>query len=161
MVGAFVAFHLLAMAGSMAIGTPPGDLVRKLTRPYERWMGVYQSWPMFSPNPPRSVEWLEIRGQTAAGEELVLPPLWGGVTPSTIAWRYSRRSKLERTLLMDNRRLGRKELLAAACAEHADLQRVWAVKVVERLPGPSRAGDPRAEPDERDLEKMRCPRTGR
>ena len=70
--------HLAAVAGSLAIGTPPGDLIRKGSRGYERLVGVYQGWSMFAPNPPIVDRWMVVTGQDQSGEWVTLPPLMAG-----------------------------------------------------------------------------------
>jgi len=53
-VSTFVAFHLFAIvAWCMPLDTPLTLAVRGLIRPYMVWIGLFQKWDMFAPDPSK------------------------------------------------------------------------------------------------------------
>ena len=128
--------HLIAVVGSLAIGTPPGDLIRSASRGYERFAGVYQGWSMFAPNPPVTDRWMVITGRTPSGEWISLPPLMGERETAAIELRYQRAGKLERNLLSSSRKRALRDYAQWLCRQHG-VTRVRIEQVSQRTPKPS------------------------
>lgn len=103
---AFLAFHLLAMTGSIFQGVAPINEVRKvLTRPYERTIGVHQNWTMFVPNPAQSTTWFRAIGEPRSdpGTELELEVLHGRPDPEGVILHYARKNKFDRNMTAKRR----------------------------------------------------------
>lgn len=98
LLSAFLVFHLVAMGASLAKKTAAGAAVRTVTAPYERVLGIWQSWGMFGPNPPLGTSWPVVRGTTVDGQEVSLPALVGEKPFDRTDWRYSRIQKVERNM---------------------------------------------------------------
>jgi hypothetical protein len=139
-------FHLLAMLGSVLIGSPVGDAIRQVTRPYEHLLGVYQGWNMFAPNAPRSTQWMEVTAQVNGAFAPEDVASMSGRPSPLVKWTYSRRSKFERQLLDGGKRSLRAGLARWLCrSTEAELGQVshvelWRVSMatptpVERAPG--------------------------
>lgn len=155
-------FHLLAMSGSVLIGSPAGDAVRRLTRPYEHLLGVYQQWNMFAPNAPRATEWMEIRAHVSGAAETHELAAMAGRPSRAVKWTYSRRSKFERQLLGSGKRALRAGVAEWACRSAADLpgpaSQVELWKVAMTTPQPAARADGQAWSESRTLlERWRCP----
>ncbi len=127
--------HLTAVAGSLAIGTPPGDWIRKHSRDYERLVGVYQNWSMFAPNPPIADRWMEVSGQTGGGDWIPLSPLIGSRADKRIELRYQRAGKLERNLLSRSRRVALEDYARWLC-EQSGVDTVRIERIDQRTPSP-------------------------
>ncbi len=140
-LAALIGFHGLAVVGSLARGTPPGDAIRQVTRPYEKLMGVYQNWTMFAPNAPRSTRWMRLEGQGEDGTWRALEPPAGPPPDVVLATRYRRLGKVERNLLDKRRRFARRSLIEWHCAREAGtgrpLRRVRVSEVTVRTPTPA------------------------
>jgi hypothetical protein len=102
LLSAFLAFHLLAMGASLFKKTTAGAWIRKATGPYERALGIWQSWGMFSPNPPSGSSYLVATGKTSTGEFVDRPVLVGELEAERFDWFYSRSLKLERSAFNPN-----------------------------------------------------------
>ena len=83
------------MVASVAKNSTPGAVLRDVTVPYERFLGIWQQWGMFAPAPNGSSA-LMATGFSADGEAQIRPVLFGerGVH---FAWFYDRSLKLERS----------------------------------------------------------------
>jgi hypothetical protein len=95
-LSAFLLFHLISMGASLFKKTAVGAWFRQGTGPYERALGIWQSWGMFGP-PPNGSSYLVATGITPQGESLDLPVLVGELDSSSFRWTYSRSLKLERS----------------------------------------------------------------
>jgi hypothetical protein len=127
--------HLTAVAGSLAIGTPPGDWIRKYSRDYERLVGVYQGWSMFAPNPPIADRWMEVSGRSQEGW-IPLTPLMGSRESVWVEWRYRRAGKLERNLLSSSRRAALADYARWLCGE-SDVDTIRIERIEQRTPAPA------------------------
>ncbi|MGH9643142.1 MAG: hypothetical protein ACRD3Q_12045 [Terriglobales bacterium] len=59
-INAFLIFHIVAIAcWSLPIDTPLIPLCRNIVRPYFLWIGLFQSWDMFAPNPKAANTYME------------------------------------------------------------------------------------------------------
>ena len=59
-INLFIGFHLLAVAfWCVPVDSPLIPLARDLVRPYFLWVGLFQSWDMFAPNPKGANTYLE------------------------------------------------------------------------------------------------------
>jgi hypothetical protein len=94
----FLLFHGAATAASFGKDTALGRQVRTLTAPYERALGLWQSWGMFGPNPPLGTSWLHVAGLRADGSRVPLDALVGPRGPDRVDLRYDRVLKLERNM---------------------------------------------------------------
>ena len=78
--------------------TVPGKTLRTATKWYERGLGLWQSWGMFSPNPPNGSSYLRATGYMGWSRSVA-----GGVGGPTggegIRWTYDRSLKFERSAL--------------------------------------------------------------
>ncbi len=154
-----VSVHLLAMAGSALRYTPVGPPLRELTRPWEQFLGVHQTWPMFGVA-PRHTHDLVMRGRLAGGEEVALPELGGRADPQAVLWRYQRRNKLMRNAV--SRKYLRASFVRWQCREAKaaglPLRQVLMDRVTVATPPPRASGLPRSEwPTKRThLETWNC-----
>lgn len=94
----FVVWHVVGMGASLGKKTPVGKAIREVTGPYEKLLGVWQSWGMFGPNPPFGTSWLKVEGTTSTGRVVELPALVGEKDFDRIDWTYSRIQKVERNM---------------------------------------------------------------
>jgi len=131
--------HLTAVVGSLAIGTPPGDLIRTGSRGYERLVGVYQGWNMFAPNPPIVDRWMVVRGQDQSGDWVTLPSLMGAREAVFVEWRYQRAGKLERNLMTKSRRRALRAYGHWLCEVHDAMVTVNVERHSQRTPAPAEA----------------------
>ena len=99
---AFVVFHLLSIVASVFKGTEPGAQLRSLTKDYERALGIWQAWGMFSPEPPKASSAFRATGVTLGGQEVDLPVLAGSQAGPQFRAFYDRNLKLERSALNPN-----------------------------------------------------------
>lgn len=118
LLSAFVLWHLVSMGASLTKKTDLGAAVRQVTGPYEKALGIWQSWGMFGPNPPLGTSWLKVDGILAGGSEVSLPALVGEKEAQRIDWHYQREQKVERNMFDKS-----KESLRAGYA--AWLCRTW------------------------------------
>jgi hypothetical protein len=59
-INIFLVFHIVAIAcWCIPMSTPLTQAARRLVQPYFVWVGLFQSWDMFSPNPKISNAYLE------------------------------------------------------------------------------------------------------
>jgi hypothetical protein len=158
---ALLVLHLSAVVASLLHGSPPGDLLRRWTRPYEHLAGVYQQWNMFAPNAPRATEWMEVVGLDPAGGRHPLPAV-AGPPSGEVQWLYSRRSKFERQLLGRGKGELRRGVAQWACAGAAaqglPLAAVELWELRARTPPPAaRVPFPQWERERSLLEQWPCP----
>ena len=160
-VNLFIGFHALMIVGSLANGTAVGTVIRKVTGPYERFIGIYQNWDMFSPNAPRESTWTEISGLTASGAIIALPGMVEPPATTGVRIRYQRLGKLDRNLAKKERRAIRRGMTAWECANYTGedaLRYVIFTEVKRKTPAPAdwQDGATRAEA-RREVERVRCP----
>jgi hypothetical protein len=129
LLSAFLVFHLLTMGASLFKKTTLGSWIRQGTGPYERALGIWQSWGMFSPDPPSGSSYLVATGKTSTGEFVDRPVLVGELEAERFDWFYSRSLKLERSTFNPNSnralRQGYGQWICAQAAESGlDLVRV-------------------------------------
>lgn len=158
----FLVWHLLAMAGSMFRETPIGTAIRDITKPYEKVLGVHQTWTMFVPNAPRSTQWAEAIGVLPSGEHVLMGSLADNTTSFT--WQYDRFGKFERNVLPEKKgalRTGYTRALCRMAAEEGvDLRGVVLVKNTQPTPPPSERGDVARSAwpiDQREFRERPCP----
>lgn len=108
--------HLLAMTGSALRHTPLGPPIREWTRPWEQFLGVHQTWPMFGVAPRTTLQ-LEMEGRLGDGTTIDLPGLGGRTDPQGVIWRYSRRNKLMRNATAPSRKYLRASFVRWQCRE--------------------------------------------
>jgi len=142
-----VCVHLVAMAASALRNLPPGAALREWTRPYERTLGVHQTWPMFG-SPPRSTRWLVFHGLTDDGQLVDLPQLLAPPDPESVIWRYQRRNKFLRNATADKRKYLRAAMVRWHCRQGQqaglDLRQIHIERFTVRTPSPFTDHGPRA-----------------
>lgn len=160
----FLIFHLTAMGLSIARDVRPlGELRSKLTRTYERTIGVHQNWTMFVPNPGLSTIWLEATGFRGEERES-LPTLFGEPDPHGTIWFYERANKYERNLANKDRKEMRAGLVRWLCQSAKDAGHPYTEIQFDRAskatpaPNARQAAGPRESwPVERKrLERWKC-----
>ena len=160
----FLLFHLSAMALSAGREVDVvGDVRAKLTRTYEKTIGVHQNWTMFVPNPGTSTIWLEATGFRGAEKEPVAT-LFGEPDPHGTIWLYERANKYERNLAGKERKAMRAGLVRWLCANAKEAGAPYTEIEFHRAskpsPTPARraaAGPRETWPIERTrLERWRC-----
>ena len=95
----FILFHFASVGAYLLKDTVPGKTLRTATKWYERGLGLWQSWGMFSPNPPNGSSYLRATGITWDGQEVLLEVLAGQPEGEGIRWTYDRALKFERSAL--------------------------------------------------------------
>lgn len=115
LLSAFVIWHLVAMAASLGKKTELGALVRTVTGPPEKALGIWQSWGMFGPNPPLGTSWLKVDGVLADGGVVQLPALVGEKPWDRTDWHYSRIQKVERNMFDSSKESLREGYAAWLC----------------------------------------------
>ena len=160
-VNLFIVFHALMVVGSLANGTPAGTVIRTVTGPYERFLGIYQNWDMFSPNAPRESTWTEISGLTASGAIVPLPGMVDPPATSGLRTRYQRLGKLDRNLVKKERKAVRRGMAAWECRHYKgeDALRYVIFTEMKRKTPPPAAWLDGADREEarREVERVRCP----
>lgn len=134
-----IVMHGLAGLANVTRESPAGAALRTMTKPWEKVLGVHQTWPMFV-SPPRATSWLTFTGIRADGTEEVLRPLDGEPDVSGVVWVYSRRGKLERNAVADKREYLRTSVVRAECAAHPDFTHIRVDRVTQRTPAAWRTG---------------------
>ncbi len=158
-----VVVHVLAGAANVARDTAPGAAVREWTKPWEKVLGVHQTWPMFAVA-PTSTNLLRPRGVPRHGGELVdLPGLLPGEPPMDgVIWVYSRGGKVERNAVAGKRDYLRQSFARYLCAEHPELKAIRFDRWTRRTPPPrfGRSFLPRPEwvIQDTELETIGCRR---
>jgi hypothetical protein len=135
----------------------------KLTRTYEKTIGVHQNWTMFVPNPGKSTIWLEATGFRGAEKEAVAT-LFGEPDPRGTIWLYERANKYERNLAGKERKAMRAGMVRWLCAKAkaagTPYTEIEFTKASKPTPQPSEraaAGARETWPIERTrLERWRC-----
>lgn len=139
LLSAWVAWHLLAMAGSALRDTPLGA-VRAVTRPYEQLLGVHQTWPMFG-TAPRRTHVLRMSGRLDDGTEVPLPAT-GGEPDFGPILRFNRRNKFLRNAV--SKKYLRASLVRWQCrtarAQGAPLRQVLMDRETWTTPAPTAQG---------------------
>jgi hypothetical protein len=130
-----VVFHGVASVGSVLNETPVGDTIRVVTRPWEKRLGVHQTWPMFG-SPPRGTTTLRFIGRRGDGSEVELDVLPGEPDPNGVIWMYERGAKLERNASETKRDYLRGSLFRYACRTNDGVDRVRIERVTRRSPKP-------------------------
>lgn len=130
-----VVFHVVASVGSVVVDTPVGRAIRTVTRPWEKALGVHQTWPMFG-SPPRATVTLRFVAVTADGAEREVAVLPGEPDPDSVVWFYDRGAKLERNAAEDKRDSLRESLVRYVCRHDPTAARVRIERVVRRSPVP-------------------------
>ncbi|MBX2797701.1 MAG: hypothetical protein KTR31_08540 [Myxococcales bacterium] len=134
--------HLLAMAGSLLTPTPLGPVVRTVSMPWEKVLGVHQNWPMFV-TPPRTTRWIEVQGVRADGSRLPLNLLPPEPPRDAARWVYDRRGKLARNTVSSSRKRIRMAVVRWACRtqrQAADpIRQVALIRYGRVTPPPSEA----------------------
>lgn len=162
LVSAFLVFHLVAAGASFAKKTEPGAAVRAWTAPYERALGIWQSWGMFGP-PPGGSSWMKAAGLTTEGEEISLQPLVGELSPDRTEVHYSRVRKIERNMFDRSKTHLRRSVGEWMCRRQAaagvELVSVRFWKEQDVTPKPRQRQDPAHELRRRvvPLQTVACP----
>lgn len=140
----FLIFHLVGMGASLGKKTRLGSWVRTATAPYERLLGIWQSWGMFGPDPPLGTSWLRVAGTTAAGDEFMIQPLVGERPFERTDLRYNRLQKVERNMLDKRKQTLRRGYAAWICRtwQGPTLDQIQIWKDRTRTPKPGRRDDP-------------------
>ena len=160
----FIVFHLMAMGASLCKKTAAGQTLRQVTGPYERLLGIWQSWGMFGPNPPNGSSYLVATGVQASGEEVDAPVLVGEVELGSFKWFYSRSLKLERSASVRNKNRRLREgygqwICREAASDGVSLERVqiWKRRVLHLDPAERRSAEASTPMVQRvDLQTVRC-----
>ncbi len=148
-----VLVHLLAMAAS-ALRV---DALRAVTMPWEKVLGVHQTWPMFV-NPERRTVWIRVVGEREYGTPVEIPALSG--RPPAVIWTYDRRDKLVRNAVSSKREYLRTAIVRWACRQDPRLERVAVERRFVRTPAFGRYDDrPRHDwPVHGGRDEWNCPR---
>jgi hypothetical protein len=128
-----IVVHLLAMAASMARETPPGAALRAVTMPWEKVLGVHQTWPMFA-EAPRATNWLVLTGLTSDGTEVPIHALSGEPGHDGLIWVYDRLGKLERNAVSKDREYLRASVVRGVCATVPEIVLLRIDRVTRRTP---------------------------
>ena len=161
----FIGFHFLSAGGYLLKDTMAGKTVRTWTKGYERGLGIWQGWGMFSPNPPNGSSYLRATGVTPDGQEVPLEVLVGQPFSEGIRWTYNRSLKLERSTFnpKTNRALRQGYglwLCERSKTEGVQLQRVemWKERFLHLSPAErSQHMAPSPESVRIDLQVITCP----
>ena len=94
----FLLWHGLVVVASVTKDTPIGQTLRVVTKPYEQFLGVHQTWTMFAPNAPRESTWVEAIGVTTSGVKVPVGTFTGAPDPSELNLVYNRMGKFERNV---------------------------------------------------------------
>ena len=94
----FLLWHGLVVLGSVMSKTPLGETIRLVTKPYEKFLGVHQTWTMFAPNAPRESTWVEAIGVTTSGEKIPVGTFTGEPVLDELRLVYNRMGKFERNI---------------------------------------------------------------
>lgn len=112
--GVLVLYGLVA-SGSIASRIGPGQALRDgLTRPFEKTLGIYQTWPMFRVA-PRQTQWLTLRGTRRDGSTVDLDVLPGRSDPHGTRLTYDRLGKLQRNAASERREKLRMGIVRWVC----------------------------------------------
>ncbi len=116
----FILFHLVAMGASLFKDTALGATVRSATAPYERLLGIWQSWGMFGPNPPMGTSWLHATGTSVSGEKIELQTFFGERGSERFDWHYHRLLKVERSMFSPTKKALRAHYALWHCRQQAE-----------------------------------------
>lgn len=158
LISAWIVVHLTMMTGSALQAG-----LQSWTLPYERALGVHQTWPMFV-GVPTETRFHRFVGILADGSEVALPDLHGENDPDGVIWRYSRRNKFERNALSQKREYLRTALVRWQCrravAEGRPIRQVSVRRVSVQTPEPGASPTPRASwaRTEEEQGRWNCPR---
>jgi len=119
-MSAFILFHLVAMGASLFKDSTVGGTIRHATAPYERLLGIWQSWGMFGPNPPMGTSWLHATGTMVSGEEIELQTFFGERSPDRFDWHYNRLLKVERSMFSSKKDALREHYALWHCRQQAE-----------------------------------------
>jgi hypothetical protein len=157
----FILFHLTMIVGSLSQSHPVGKAIRRVTGPYERLLGVYQNWDMFSPNAPRVSNWAEMTGLTRDGREVALPLIIGAPVESGFRWRYDRLGKFDRNVVKKERTSLRRGVAHGYCATYADqgpFRFIRVEEVTRKTPTPAEWLEGKRRTDARKVvQQVACP----
>lgn len=157
-----ISLHLLAMGASLGRKTPVGAAIRAVTAPYERILGIWQSWGMFGPNPPLGTSWLVVEGTTRSGAVVALPAPVGEKPAQRFDWHYSRIQKVERNMFDKTNHSLRQGYAAFLCRTQSPDDPLVEVRIRKdrhMTPPPGRRDQPETV-RQIPLETVRCPGTG-
>lgn len=105
----------LIIAGSVGQDLAIGKALRdNVTRPFEKVLGVHQTWPMFRVA-PRETTWLTVHGVRRNGQAEVLDVLPGEPDPNGIRATYDRLGKLMRNAAVHRREKLRMGIVRWVC----------------------------------------------
>ncbi|MCB9777891.1 MAG: hypothetical protein H6742_04955 [Alphaproteobacteria bacterium] len=138
----FVVWHLVSMGASLTKKTAPGAAVRIVTGPYEKALGIWQSWGMFGPNPPLGTSWLKVDGLRDDGSTVVLEPLVGEKDFDRTDLTYSRVQKVERNMFDAKKQSLRDGFAAWHCRRDPGLVTVVIRKERHMTPKPGQRETP-------------------
>ncbi len=163
LISAFLLFHLVAGGASLFKKTAPGAAVRSITAPYERTFGIWQSWGMFGPSPPKGSSWMKAAGLTPDGRELALQPLVGELSLDRVEIHYDRVRKIERNMFDKKNHRLREATAQWLCRRSAEAGeplvsvRMWKEQV--RTPTPQQRQDPEHDVVRKvsSLQTVACP----
>ena len=161
-LSAFLVFHLVASGASFGKKTELGAAVRTLTAPYERALGIWQSWGMFGP-PPGGSSWMMAAGLLPDGREIPLEPLVGELSYDRTEVHYDRVRKVERNMFDSDKAPLRRSVGEWLCRQQAERGqplvsvRFW--KEQDVTPSPRQRRNPDFEPTLRTvpLQTVACP----
>ena len=94
----FLLWHGLVVVASVTKDTALGQTIRVVTKPYEQFLGVHQTWTMFAPNAPRESTWVEAIGVTTSGEKVSIGTFTGRPDAADLNLIYNRMGKFERNI---------------------------------------------------------------
>ena len=161
-LSAFLLFHLLTMGASLGKKPELGAAIRVVTAPYERGLGIWQSWGMFGPNPPMGTSWMKAEGTTIDGAVVALPVLVGELPTDRVEGIYSRSFKVERNLFDKKNKALHKHFAHYLCRTQAEAGveilsvRLW--KERHMTPRPQRRRVTRVDGVQvHELAKVDCP----
>jgi len=163
LISTFLLFHLVAGGASLFKKTEPGAAVRAFTAPYERTFGIWQSWGMFGPSPPKGSTWMKASGITPDGRELTLQPLVGELAHDRVEIHYDRVRKIERNMFDKKNHRLRQTAAEWLCRKSAEAGeplvsvRLW--KEQDQTPTPRQRRDPDHEVVRKvsTLQTVACP----